>query len=101
MKLLDHLGVPYSDNTDDYTTDCPFCGKENKLSMSKQDGHVYQCWTCKERGNAITFMRHWYSSLPEITKAQAVTYCEKKKGVNLHVLRREGVRCEETDTDSL
>lgn len=101
MKLLDHLGVPYSDNTDDYTTDCPFCGKENKLSMSKQDGHVYQCWSCKESGNAITFMRHWYSSLPELTKAQAVKFCQKKTGVDMHVLRREGVRCEETDTDSL
>ena len=100
MKLLDHLGVPYSDNTDDFTTDCPFCGKENKLSMSKQDGHVYQCWSCKERGNAITFMRHWYSSLPELTKSAAMQFCNKKKGVDPSVLRREGVRFEQAGKEN-
>lgn len=68
--------------------------------MSKQDGHIYQCWSCKERGNAITFMRHWYTSLPELTKAQAVRFCQKKQGVDLHVLRREQVKCEDIDNDS-
>lgn len=91
MKLLDHIEIPYEDTDRDYTTTCLWCGAE-KLSVSKQEGHVFQCWRCKETGNAITIMRKWYADLPELTIQDAKRYVSRKRGVSPAVLRAEGVR---------
>ena len=73
MKMLQHLEVPYSEAERDYTLSCLWCGSEDKFSMSKEEGHVFQCFRCKTTGNAITFMREWFKSLPEPTPPHAKT----------------------------
>lgn len=96
MKLLDHLEVPYVETERDYALSCLWCGSEDKFSMSKEEGHVFQCWRCKTTGNAITFMRQWYASLPELIPPQAKKFTARKKGVSPSVLRHEGIRTDGT-----
>lgn len=91
MRLFDHLEVPYDTNTEDFTTTCIWCGSE-KLSISKAEGHIFQCWRCKETGNAITYMRKWYSLLPELSMPDARKFIARKKGVSPSVMRTEGIR---------
>jgi hypothetical protein len=42
--------------------DCPFCGKEGKWGVNRNDGK-WQCWVCGASGNLTTFMREiWKQS---------------------------------------
>ena len=91
MKLFTHIEIPYEETTDDYTTTCLWCGSD-KLSVSKTEGHVFQCWSCKQTGNAITFMRKFYEQMGSLTPPQARQYVSKKKGVIPSVLASEGVK---------
>ena len=97
MKLLDHLELYYNDADKDYIMSCLWCGAEDKLSVSKDEGHVFQCYKCKQTGNALTLMREWYSQLPEITMQQAKRFCNLKKGVQPSILRSEGIKCDGTN----
>lgn len=92
MKLLDHLDLPYNETDSDYTLSCMWCGAEDKLSVSKDEGHVFQCYRCKQTGNALTLMRQFYSELPELTMQHAKAFCKLKKGVQPFVLRSAGIR---------
>ena len=93
MKLFDHVEVHYEETDRDYLTACLWCGSEDKLSVSKEEGNIFQCWRCKQTGNALSYMREWYAQLPELTMPQAKTLCLKKKGVSPSALRLEGIRC--------
>ena len=93
MKLLEHLEVPYEETDKDVMTACLWCGSD-KLSVSKDEGHVFQCWKCKQTGNGVSFMREWFSQLPDLTMPQAKQFCGMKKGVSPSALRLEGIRCD-------
>jgi hypothetical protein len=93
VKLLDHLEVPYEETDKDFMTACLWCGSD-KLSVSKDEGHVFQCWKCKQTGNGVSFMREWFSQLPDLTMPQAKQFCGMKKGVSPSALRLEGIRCD-------
>jgi 5S rRNA maturation endonuclease (ribonuclease M5) len=97
MKLLDHLELSYNEADKDYIMSCLWCGAEDKLSVSKDEGHVFQCYRCKQTGNALTLMREWYSQLPELTMQQAKRFCSLKKGVQPFVLRSEGIKSDGTN----
>jgi hypothetical protein len=92
MKLLDHIEVPYNESDKDITTTCLWCGSEDKLSMSKDEGHVFSCWKCKQAGNALSYMREWYAQLPDLTMPQAKQFIQLKPGVSPSVLRSEGIK---------
>ena len=94
MKLLDHLEVDYNESDKDYNLHCLWCGSESKLSMSKDEGHVFSCFRCKQTGNGLSYMREWYAQLPDLTMPQAKKFCTLKKGVSPSVLRIEGIRCD-------
>jgi len=96
MRLLDHLEVPYKEMEKDYITSCLWCGSEDKFSMSKDEGHIFSCWRCKTSGNALTYMREWYSVLPELTPPQAKKFTARKKGVSPFVLKTEGIKSDGT-----
>lgn len=92
-SLLEHLEVEYThSSTNDYVTHCLWCGAESKLSISKEEGNVFQCWKCHEKGNGLSFMRKWFNLLPEITVAQAREFVIRKKGVVPSTLKSEGIR---------
>ncbi len=93
MKLLEHLEVPYEETDKDFMTACLWCGSD-KLSVSKDEGHVFQCWKCKQTGNGVSYMREWFSQLPDLTMPQAKQFCGMKKGVSPSALRLEGIRCD-------
>ena len=92
MKLLDHIEVSYNESDKDITTTCLWCGSEDKLSMSKDEGHVFSCWKCKQAGNALSYMREWYAQLPDLTMPQAKQFIQLKPGVSPSVLRSEGIK---------
>lgn len=94
MKLFDHVEVHYEETDRDYLTGCLWCGSEDKLSVSKDEGHVFQCFRCKQTGNGLSYMREWYAQLPDLTMPQAKKFCTLKKGVSPSVLRIEGIRCD-------
>lgn len=97
MRLLDHLELAYSEAEKDYIMPCLWCGADDKLSVSKDDGHVFSCYRCKQTGNALTLMREWYSQLPELTMPQAKRFCTLKKGVQPFILRSEGIKSDGTN----
>jgi hypothetical protein len=93
MRLFDHLEVPYEETDKDVMTACLWCGSD-KLSVSKDEGHVFSCWKCKQTGNGVSYMREWFSQLPDLTMPQAKQFCGMKKGVSPSALRLEGIRCD-------
>jgi hypothetical protein len=96
MKLLEHLEYPFCEETEDYRLTCLWCSAEDKLSMSKEEGNVFQCWRCKQTGNAISFMRQWFEDLPALTPEQARIYTSVKKGVQPRTLKDEGIKFDGT-----
>jgi hypothetical protein len=92
MKLFDFCDIPYNSGDNDYTTTCMWCDAEEKLSISKEEGHVFQCWRCKETGNAVTLMRRFYELLPHLTLPEAKRFTSIKKGVTTTVIREEGLK---------
>lgn len=92
IGLLDHLEISYQANAKDCTTDCLWCGSDNKLSISREEGNVFQCWSCKERGNGLSLMRKYYSLLPELTLSHAKEFVSLKPGIVPATLRDEGIR---------
>jgi 5S rRNA maturation endonuclease (ribonuclease M5) len=97
MRLFDFCSIPYNETDTDYTTTCMWCATQDKLSVSKEEGHVFQCWYCKETGNAISLMRKFYETLPPLTMRAAKTFCVIKKGVIPQTLRSEGVKYDGLD----
>ena len=93
MRLFDHLEVPYEETDKDVMTACLWCGSD-KLSVSKDEGHVFSCWKCKQTGNGVSYMREWFAQLPDLTMPQAKQFCGMKKGVSPSALRLEGIRCD-------
>ena len=93
MKLFDHLELPYKDGGDDWLITCPWCASE-KMSVGKSEGNIYQCWKCKESGNALTLTRKFYEDLPALSPPSAKEFLSRKKGVSFQTLRSEGVRYE-------
>lgn len=92
MKLFEHIEVSYEETDKNYLTACLWCGSEDKLSVSKDEGHIFQCFRCKQTGNALSYMREWYTTLPELTMPSARKFCSMKKGIAPSVLRTEGIR---------
>lgn len=92
MKILDHLNIPYDEQSEDCIITCPSCYKESKCSISKEEGNIWQCYSCKEKGNALTLIRLCYQNLPGLTPKQAKTFTDRKPGVHPVTLRHEGIK---------
>lgn len=59
--LFHGLDLSWSETDTQAKGDCPFCGKEGKLSVEIKTG-VYRCWSCgtgtdKGGGNTLVFLR--------------------------------------------
>lgn len=91
MKLLDHLHVPYIGGGDNIKTDCLYCGSES-LSIDSEAPHQFQCFKCKQTGNAFTYLRKWYEQLPKLTPTEAKSLCAIKKGLKPLAVRDIGIR---------
>ena len=91
MKLLEHLQIAYSGEDNNIKTSCIHCGA-SALSIDSEAPHQYQCWKCKQSGNAFTFIRKWYEKLPKLVPEQAKKLCAMKKGIKLLTLRDSGIK---------
>ena len=80
MKLFEHLHVHYTGDGDNVKTDCIYCGSSS-CSVDAEVPHQWQCFGCKQTGNAFTYLRKWYENLPALTKSQATDLCTLKKGI--------------------
>jgi len=92
IKLLNHLEIEYTPNSDNVKIECLWCG-EPSLSIDTESPHQFQCFKCKESGNAFSFLRRFYTNLPNLVKADAVRLCQLKRGIKPNTLRDTGVRC--------
>ena len=91
MKLLEHLQVSYTGEDDNVKTDCIWCGS-TALSIDSEAPHQFQCFRCKQSGNAFTYLRRWYDNLPKLSKTEATRLCDMKRGIKPLTLRDTGVR---------
>ena len=91
MKLLQHLNVSFSGTDNNIKTECLWCGSDS-LSMDDEAPHQFSCFKCKEKGNAFSYLRKWYESLPALKKSEATNLCQLKKGITPLTLRECGVR---------
>lgn len=91
MKLLDFFSIPYSETDTDYMTSCLWCDSD-KLSINKDEGHVFQCWKCKQQGNGLTLLRQLYNLQPALTMKQARELCQRKKGITPTGLAEAGMK---------
>ena len=91
MKLFEHLHVQYTGDADNIKTECVFCGS-NSLSVDAEAPHQWQCFSCKQTGNAFTYLRKWYDNLPALTKVQATNFCTLKRGIKPIVVRDVGIK---------
>lgn len=93
MKLLDFFDTSWEPEGDssNVRTMCLWCGRSDTLSISTEPNHQFQCWNCKEQGNAFSWIRKYYELLPRVTPSQAVALCRKKTGLVPPVVAREGL----------
>lgn len=94
LKLLEHLQISHTVESDSVKITCLWCGKD-ALSLDVEPPHQFQCFRCKESGNAFTFIRKFYSDLPSLTLSDAKHLCSIKQGVIPKTLRTTGLRCTE------
>lgn len=86
--LLDHLCLSYKSQTSDYLTDCLWCGGQ-KLSIAKTDDYQFQCWNCKQTGNAFSIIRRFHEWVDQPDSYSELTHA--KKGVHTQQLRDQQV----------
>jgi len=91
MNLLEFYGIPHKSSGDNAETQCLSCGS-NSLSISTTGNNVFQCWKCKQEGNAYTLIRMLYDSLPDITFPEAKTLSQKKKGIPPVAFKLAGIK---------
>lgn len=91
MKLLQHLNVQFRGTDNNIKTECLWCGSES-LSIDSEAPHQFSCFKCKEKGNAFSYLRKWYDTLPALKKSEATDLCQIKKGITPLTLRQCGVR---------
>ena len=91
MKLLEHLGINHDKTADNAKIDCLWCGRHG-LNIDAEAPNTYQCFVCKESGNAYTLIRKFYESLPALTKKDGVTLSGMKKGIKAVTFRDIGVK---------
>jgi hypothetical protein len=91
MKLFNHLGVEFTGEGENIKTECIHCGSD-ALSIDEEPPHQYQCFRCKATGNAFTYLRKWYETLPKLTKDKGLFLASLKKGTKATTFRDEGVR---------
>jgi len=91
LKLLQHLNVEFRGTDNNIKTECLWCGSDS-LSMDSEAPHQFSCFKCKEKGNAFSYLRKWYESLPQLKKSEAANLCDLKKGIKPLTLRECGVR---------
>jgi len=91
MKLFDHLGVMYEPNTENVKTTCLWCHYD-ALSVDTEVPHQFQCFRCKESGNAFTYLRKYYETLPALRKQDALDLCSLKQGIKPVTIREAGVK---------
>ena len=92
-KLLHHLNIHYTSNSvDNSKIECLWCGK-NALSIDNEQPFEFQCFGCKQSGNAYTIIRQFYDSLPELSRQQSIELTKHKKGIKPLALKNIGIKC--------
>lgn len=61
IEYLKTKGCQFKQQGGEYLTDCPFCGKPQKLSVNPEKG-VWRCWVCNEVGN-IWKLKKFYGDI--------------------------------------
>jgi len=61
-----------------WSADCPFCGKEGKFYIHKTGG-FYQCFVCKEKGSIVKYHAHFGG----VSEADAYTLLSDDNEVSL------------------
>lgn len=91
-KLLHHLNIHHTNHSEENTKiECLWCGK-NSLSIDNEQPFEFQCFSCKQSGNAYTIIRHFYDSLPNLSREQSLTLVKHKRGIKSTTLKNIGVK---------
>lgn len=61
LRPYNFHGVNLESHGNQATGDCPFCGREGKLSVEEATG-LYRCFVCGSSGNGLTFTRQLYEA---------------------------------------
>jgi hypothetical protein len=91
MKLLRALKIDHTPGDTDTKASCLFCG-HTAMEISNETPHQWQCWHCKEKGNAYTLVQKFYEDLPNLKKSDAQWLQELKPGTGLKAYRTSGVK---------
>lgn len=62
---------------DQATGDCPFCGKDQKLSVSIDTG-LWRCFVCGQQGNLFSFIRQLWTESDKRTNGASKTFAEER-----------------------
>jgi len=96
VKLLNHLGIHHDEGADNAKIDCLWCGKQS-LNIDSEAPNAFQCFSCKESGNAYTLIRKFYEGLPSLGKQDAIALTNKKQGIKPLTLKNMGVKKHRND----
>jgi hypothetical protein len=96
LKPYLHNGVDFNNLTGkEAIADCPFCGEENKFSVSIEKG-TWRCFVCDAgnggNGNALVFIRELYTrSLAQTSFKQLAALAERRGFMSAQPLAQWGV----------
>ena len=91
MKLFNFLNLSYTGEGDNKKTNCLWCD-HTALEISVEPPHQWQCWHCKQSGNAYSFLQRYYDYLPLLKVSQAQELCGWKPGIDADVFRACGLK---------
>jgi hypothetical protein len=93
MKLLNFLYPPslWEDNGTDCKLKCLWCD-HFALEISNALPHQFQCWHCKQTGNAWTLIQKYYEDLPPLSQTHVAQLLRWKPGLEEETVRSLGVK---------
>lgn len=84
------LTLKNASDPEEFVTDCPFCGAERHMFISKTTG-LYGCLVCPKKGNHYTFLGDLYEESLKLTKSLDYDNLSRNRGLTKKTLEVAGL----------
>ena len=84
------LTLKNASDPEEFVTDCPFCGAERHLFISRTTG-LYGCLVCPKKGNHYTFLGDLYEESLKLTKPADYENLSRNRGLTKKTLEVAGL----------
>lgn len=66
------------------------------MEVNQDPPFVFQCWSCKQKGNAYTLLRKWFDDLPNLSPKERMDLSKLKQEISPRIIKQVGIKKDPT-----